>query len=116
MSKFRNRIFGIDNRVAMCEYPDMPWDHEDKTLDGVVIFKPGTLVQASLTEHMLIDAEKPVIDPSKWIKTDFYVAEYGANPIVMVLDLDPLENYYQIALGEKKFWYPLKFISKPRIE
>jgi len=90
----------------------MAWNHEETTLDGTKIFKPGELVQVDLTKHMLIDAEKPVINPDKWIKTDFYVSEYGPTPIVMILDLNNLENYYQIAIGEKKFWYPLKYITE----
>lgn len=87
----------------------MTWDHEETTLEGVRIFKPGTLVQVNLEAHMLIDAEKPVVDPHKWLNTGFFIKEFGTSePVVMVVDLDPLEMYYQISLGEKNFWFPLK--------
>lgn len=87
----------------------MTWNHEETTLSGIPILKPGTLALVELRWHMLLDAETPVIDPDKWIKADFYISELGPNPIVIILDLDPLENYYQILLGEKKFWFPVKF-------
>lgn len=88
----------------------MNWEHEETTLDGTKIFKPGTLVKVDLTQHMLIDAESPVVDPNRWISvnsTNVVAQEYGMHPVVMILDLDPLENYYQISLGEKAYWFPL---------
>lgn len=79
-------------------------------LDGP-LYEAGTLVTVSLSEHMLINAEKPVLDPDKWIKSDFYVRELGPEPVAIVLDSDPLDIYCQILLSEKKFWFPTKYLS-----
>lgn len=88
----------------------MTCDDPTMNLDGPT-FEPGSLVLALLTAHMLIDAEKPVLDPDKWIKTDFYISELGSEPTVIVLDTDPLDCYCQILLGEKKFWFPTKHLT-----
>ena len=91
----------------------MSWDHEETTLNGTAIYKPGTLVRIDLSQHMLIASEKPIIKYNDWLETSRFIKEYGsATPIVMVIDLDPLEMYYRVSLGERNYWFPLKFTSK----
>lgn len=72
-------------------------------------FTNGFLAHVNLKKHMLIDSEEPEINPSKWLVTNSLIKEYGEKPAVIVVNVDPLENYYRILLGEKYYWFPIEY-------
>lgn len=77
--------------------------------------KYGFLARASLKEHMLIEyseGTEVIIDPYRWIKTDSFIREFGETPVVMVVDVDVLEIYYRILLGEKHYWFPVTHVEE----